>query len=58
MDKDPYLFIFIIQVLTLKLTYEKGAKINDVITKHRNQVNLFYNAKIYYINMIFFYRGI
>ena len=33
------MFMFIIQVLTLKLTYEKGAKINDVITIHVNHVN-------------------
>ena len=39
MDKDPCVFMFIIQVLTLKLTYEKGAKINDVITIHVNHVN-------------------
>ena len=30
-DKDPLLvFIFIIHILSLKLTYQKGAKIDDV----------------------------
>ena len=38
-DKDLLVFIFKIHVLTLKLTYEKGAKIqDDVIGKHRNHV--------------------
>ena len=29
-DKDPLVFIFIIHTLSLKLTYQKGAKIDDV----------------------------
>ena len=29
-DKDPLFFIFIIHILSLKLTYQKGAKIDDV----------------------------
>ena len=30
-DKDPLVFIFTIHSLCLKLTYQKGAKIDDVI---------------------------
>ena len=30
-DKDPVVFIFKTQFLTLKLTYLKGAKLDDVI---------------------------
>ena len=29
-DKDPLVFIFIIHILSLKLTYQKSAKIDDV----------------------------
>ena len=29
-DKDPFVIIFTIHILTLKLTYQKGAKIDDV----------------------------
>ena len=29
-DKDPLVFIFKIHILSLKLTYQKGAKIDDV----------------------------
>ena len=29
-DKDLLLFIFTIHILSLKLTYQKGAKIDDV----------------------------
>ena len=29
-DKDPLVFIFTIHILSLKLTYEKGVKIDDV----------------------------
>ena len=29
-DKDPLVFIFTIHILSLKLTYHKGAKIDDV----------------------------
>ena len=29
-EKDPLLFIFTIYILSLKLTYQKGAKIDDV----------------------------
>ena len=29
-DKDSLVFIFIIHILSLKLTYQKGAKIDDV----------------------------
>ena len=29
-DKDPFAFIFKIHILSLKLTYQKGAKIDDV----------------------------
>ena len=29
-DKDPLVFIFKIHILRLKLTYQKGAKIDDV----------------------------
>ena len=31
MDKDPLVFIFIIHFINLKLTYYKGAKIDDVM---------------------------
>ena len=30
-DKDPLVFIFKILILSLKLTYQKSAKIDDVI---------------------------
>ena len=30
-DKDSLVFIFTIHILSLKLTYQKGAKIDDVI---------------------------
>ena len=30
-DKDPLVFIFSIHILSLKLTDQKGAKIDDVI---------------------------
>ena len=30
-DKDPIVFIFTVHILSLKLTYKKGAKIDDVI---------------------------
>ena len=30
-DKDPLVFIFKIPILSFKLTYQKGAKIDDVI---------------------------
>ena len=29
-DKDPLVFIFTIHILSLKLTYQKDAKIDDV----------------------------
>ena len=29
-DKDHFVFIFTIHILSLKLTYQKGAKIDDV----------------------------
>ena len=29
-DKDPLVFIFTMHILNLKLTYKKGAKIDDV----------------------------
>ena len=29
-DKDPLVFIFKIHILSLKLTYQKSAKIDDV----------------------------
>ena len=29
-DKDPLVFIFTVHILSLKLTYQKGAKIDDV----------------------------
>ena len=29
-DKDPLVFIFTIHILSLKLTYQKRAKIDDV----------------------------
>ena len=29
-DKDPLVFIFKIPILSLKLTYQKGLKIDDV----------------------------
>ena len=29
-DNDPLVFIFKIHILSLKLTYQKGAKIDDV----------------------------
>ena len=29
-DKDPLVFIFNIHILSLKLTYQKGPKIDDV----------------------------
>ena len=29
-DKDPLFFIFKIHIISLKLTYQKGAKIDDV----------------------------
>ena len=29
-DKNPIIFIFTIHILSLKLTYQKGAKIDDV----------------------------
>ena len=29
-DKDPLVFIFTIHIISLKLTYQKGAKIDDV----------------------------
>ena len=29
-DKDPLVFIFTIHILSLKLTYQKGGKIDDV----------------------------
>ena len=29
-DKDPLVFIFTVHILSLKLTYQKGAKIVDV----------------------------
>ena len=29
-DKDPLVFIFKIPILSLKLTYQKGSKIDDV----------------------------
>ena len=36
--KDPFVFIFKIHILSLKLTYQKGAKIDDVTGQPRNQV--------------------
>ena len=30
LDKDPLVFIFTIHILNLKLTYQKGGKIDDV----------------------------
>ena len=30
-DKDPLVFIFKIHILSLKLTFQKGATIDDVI---------------------------
>ena len=35
-DKDPLVFIFKIHILSLKLTYQKGAKIDDVTGYPRN----------------------
>ena len=29
-DKDPFVFIFTIHIISLKLTYQNGAKIDDV----------------------------
>ena len=29
-DKDPFVFIFTIHIINLKLTYQNGAKIDDV----------------------------
>ena len=29
-DKDPFVFIFTMHILSLKLTYQKGAKTDDV----------------------------
>ena len=29
-NKDPLVFIFTIHIISLKLTYQKGAKIDDV----------------------------
>ena len=29
-EKDPFVFIFTIHILSLKLTHQKGAKMDDV----------------------------
>ena len=49
--KDPLVFIFKIHILSLKLTYQKGAKIDDVTGQPRNHVFSPYNGNNYYIRM-------
>ena len=50
-DKDLLVFIFTIYILSLKLTYQKGAKIDDVTGQPRDHVFLPYNGNNYYISM-------
>ena len=52
-DKDLLVFIFKIHILSLKLTYQKGAKIDDVTGSPRNHRFAFlpYNGNNYYIRM-------
>ena len=50
-DKDPLVFISKIHILSLKLTHQKGAKIDDVTGEPRNHVFLSYNGNNYYIRM-------
>ena len=50
-DKDPLVFIFKIHIISLKLTYQKGAKIVDVTGEPRNHVFSPYNDNNYYIRM-------
>ena len=50
-DKDPLVFIFTIHILSIKLSYQKGAKIDDVTGKPRNHVFSPYNDDNYYISM-------
>ena len=49
--KDPLVFIFKIHIPSLKLTNQKGAKIDDVTGKLRNHVFSSYNGNNYYIRM-------
>ena len=37
-DKDPLVFIFKIHILSIKLTYQKSTKIDDIIGYPRNHV--------------------
>ena len=50
-DKDPLVFIFTIHILSLKLTCQKGAGIDDVIGYPRDHVFSPYNGNNYYISM-------
>ena len=50
-DKGPLIFIFKIHILSLKLTYQKGAKIDVVTGEHRNYVFSSYKGNNYYICM-------
>ena len=50
-DKDLLVFINKIHILSLKLTYQKGAKIDDVTGYPKKHVFSSYNCNNYYIRM-------
>ena len=50
-DKNPLVFIFKVHIPSLKLTNQKGAKIDDVTGQPRNHVFSRYNGNNCYIRM-------